>query len=204
MAKKRKHFRKDQRTGRFAKGIREKKRRAIKRQAQDYDIPLTRVAKERSVSLETVLRHKGGRLTQRQIQQHNFEALKKALGPVITHFVDAGQLVTVRGVVDYLKQAHGVELSRTLVSKALIALEKEGIEIPRPREHDVAMRAKARREARFAEIDAGIIALRKKFPQMRDQDLARELGIEYWTLRKRITALKKAGKLPGKRRGYKK
>ncbi len=204
MAKKRKHLRKDPKTGRFAKGLREKKRRAIKRQAGDYNVPLTRIAKERNVSLETVLRHKGGRLTQRLIHQQNFEFLKKGLKPAISRFVNDGQLVTVKGVIGYLKQAYGVEVSRTLISKALIALEREGVEVPRPKEHDVAMRRKAQREARFAETDARIIAFRKKFPEMRDQGLAKELGIEYWRLRKRVTALKKAGKLSGQRRGYKK
>ena len=215
MAPKRKHFRRDTNNGRFANAIRGKKRRAIRRLARDYSIPLTRIAKERGVSLETVLREKGGRLTNRMIQQLAFERVKNGLvKPIVEDIARAGQVVTIQSVLEIIRGMHPEwePPSRGIVGKALQALESEGMRFRRPQEHEVALAAKRAREAGFRRIDRLIVDLRGANPRMRDSMLLAAINrrlppgekINYWLLRKRVTALKKAGSLPSARRGYKK
>ena len=65
----RKNLRKSPKTGRFVDVIPSVTRNEIRRLAQDYDFTLTEVAKMTGVDLDTVLRHKGSRLTKRQQQK---------------------------------------------------------------------------------------------------------------------------------------
>ncbi|MFA5357592.1 MAG: hypothetical protein WC308_01585 [archaeon] len=209
----RNHFRKDARTGRFAAGISPEKREAVVRSAQNYGVSLPKAAKRGGVDLSTALRLKGGRLSSRQIQRLVFDSVKyNVVKPIARKIGASGRNVTSREVIVEAKAA-GLErgLSKGLVSKALDELAKEGIDIPRPKEYDVAMRLRGKREAAFAIIDSLIVRIRKANPGMRDAKIIEEINgllpeeekpLDYFAFRKRITVLKNSGRISQRKRAY--
>ena len=198
-----KRKRKDPKTGRFVESIRPQKRRHITELAKDLRTPLTEIAKMKEVSLETVIRLAKGRLSKRQIQQLYFETVKTDLKTVVKLFASRKKQVTVKAVIEYMQTCYQVELTRHIVSKALRTLANEGVEINRPVEYESATVKMRRKKKALETTDAKIVELREKFLDIRDVDLAKKVGLNYYALRKRITAMKKSGKIPNVRRGYK-
>ena len=194
--------RRDPKTGKFANSIREQKRNHISKLAQDVRIPLTEIAKIKGVSLETVIRLANGRLSQRQVHRLYFDSVKESIKPAVEHIASRKKAVTVKSIIEYVRGTSGVELTRHIVSKALRALEAEGVQIGRPKEYAQANAMMRKRQKALEATDNKIVELRKKLPNMRDEELAKKVGLNYYALRKRVTALKKAGRLPNVRRGY--
>ncbi|MFH1587539.1 MAG: hypothetical protein ABID38_06815 [Candidatus Diapherotrites archaeon] len=236
----RKRVKKDKATGRFVQTVEEKTLANIRKFAEDSNIPLTEIAKAEGVSLDTVLRHRGARITKIELLRIQFQVLKFLARPFVEEMAKNKQAVTVKDVSERIHAQHEeITPSRNVMPKVLEALAKEGVKFERPREYHQAAAKAAAREAefaqtyaefiklkrkhpkmrdeelaekleipmwklRFAQTDTEIIRLRKEHPQMRDEELATHLKITMWQLRKRVTALKKAGRLPQERRGYKK
>ncbi len=190
-------------TGQFVNVIRPQTRSHIRKLAQDLNLPLTGIARMKDVTIETVIRLAKGRLSRRETQRLYFNALKGDVLSVVQDIQRARAVVTVLGVRTAIKTYSGVNVSKSLVSRALRVLEAEGHKIDRPEEYHTARKRTAARLKVLKATDKKIVKLRGKYPQMRDSELAEKVGITYDALRKRITALKKAGRLPNVRRGYK-
>ncbi len=201
----RKNMKKSARTGRFVNAISPVTRSEIQRLAHKYDLPLTRVAEITGVDLDTVLRHKGTRLSHRQQQRIYFEhAKQKLILPIVKQMAVGGHVITVAEIRRMLSSPKATEScpSRTIVSKALQALADEGLVFKRPPEYHRALEKRRDAQENAKVTDNRILVLRRKFPGMRDRELVQKAGIGYWELRRRITALRQAGTLPSKKRAY--
>ncbi len=197
----------------FASGLPKEVDLRIKSMVSDPNLTLARLARMEGVSLDTVLRRRGQRLTRLQTQRQYFSVFKtKFVMPLVLNCIRRRELVTVQGIQKMLKAEYRGNFSRFLVSRALEELRTSGLKFRRPKEY---FTAKARAKvvaAKWKPLDDLIVRLRRQHPEKTDPQILVVINnsrdekdkITYATLRRRIAKLKKNGRLPRVRRGYKK
>jgi len=196
--------------GRFASALPAQKEEEILSLIKNPALSLPEIAHKTGVSLETVLRRKGERVSMSGAQQQYFQILKKEyVLPVVREMALNMQIVSTAGVLRVLSKTHHGQFSKTLVSRAIDQLAAEGLKFERPREYHEALLLAEKKRAEWKEVDELIVQFRKKAPELRDQQLVDAINgilinkkISYNTLRKRITFLKKRKLLSSARRGY--
>ena len=173
---------------------------------------MAKIASELGLSIDTVVRRKGSRLSHRDAQKLYFEILKKEyVKPIVKLLALREEVVTVKKVQELLSKKYGGPSSRTLVSRAIEQLAQGGMVFSRPREYAQAKTRAAKLNTKWKKVDSLIVEMRKSFSDLRDEQLVEKINaklpkgqtINYNTLRRRITSLKKVGRLPNQRRGYK-
>ena len=198
--------------GRFASAMSLEKEQQIRSLINDRKLTLPEVAQKTGVSLESILRRKGLRASVREAQAQYYQILKKDyVLPLVRELALSAKTVTVARVLRELSIKYKGEFSKTLVSRAIEEIAKEGMRFERSREYYEAKAVAEKKRAQWKKVDDLIILLRLRFPDWRDEQIVAEINehldrqqkIGYNTLRKRITFLKKEGKLSKVRRGYK-
>jgi DNA-binding Lrp family transcriptional regulator len=198
--------------GRFVSALPKEKEELIKSLIKDPTVSIPEIARRAGVSPDAVLARRGARLSVRQAQEQYFKILKKDyVFPVVKEMTLSARVVSVSEVLRKLEEKYKGKFSKTLVSRAIEEIAKDGLQFVRPREYYEALALAKRKNEAWKQVDDLIVQFRTKAPKdWRDEQIVAEINehlpegkkIGYNTFRKRITVLKKQGLLQKTKRGY--